>query len=396
MKDAKQRWRKISLLCLVILLASTISVGMIAGYFPSSDSIPLEVKEPLELSSYPISFSLFPGETVEFNVTIQNMASVNYSVSLDFSLNDTAYQTEYVTFSDTTYTVTPGEQTLTAWLKVAPEAPTGNFLVTISAVRKSEEAPTPQSSTEPSPTPSPESPIELSSKPLLELLGSGARWAAGDGNSALVINWKDTYEAHHLTDGAEWGPWPDEWKMENWSQSILQTLEQKGFSTATAGDIPENLSSYDLVLIHAYYAVEPKHAALLRDYVSNGGSVVIIAGVPCYLNVYCKDMWPGSSTLPDWVGGGYYVNAGGNVTVTVGNPFDTSLLAGDNVLYTSSYSCAGVSSPTNNGQIIAQWNTGYTYYNEFEQEFTSEFDQGYAFAFTNEFGQGKVYYQALF
>ena len=122
MKDAKPRGRKIRLLCLAILLASTLSVGMIAGYFPSSESIPLEVKEPLEILSYPTAFSLFPGETVEFNVTTQNLASVNYSVTLDFSLNDTTYQTEYVTFSGETYTVTPGEQNLAAWLKVGTNA----------------------------------------------------------------------------------------------------------------------------------------------------------------------------------------------------------------------------------------------------------------------------------
>lgn len=370
MKDVETHWRKICLLCIVILLASTLSVGLIEGYFPPSEDIPLEVKEPLEILNCPTAFSLFPGETVDFNITIQNLASVNYSVALDFSLNDTTYQTEYVTFSDKTYTIIPGEQTLTAWLKVAPEAPTGNFLITINATRKSEETPTS--------SPSPEPPKEVSSTPILDLLGSGVRWAAGDGNSALVINWKDTYEAHHLTDGANWGPWPDESKMNNWSQSISQALEQEGFNIETAGDIPENLSNYDLVVIHSYWAVEPRHATLLSDYVLNGGSIVILAGVPCYLNVDCKDWWPGGSTLPDWLGGGYYVNAGGTVTITVDNPFGTALSAGDTILQTTSSSCAAVASPTNNGQVVAQWNIA-----------------NYAFAFTHEFGQGRVYYQAL-
>lgn len=370
MKDTKMKWRKICLLSLIILLTSTLSVGLIAGNFPTTEDIPLEVKEPIEILNHPTSFSLFPGETVEFNITIQNLASVNYSVILDFNLNDTTYQAEYVTFSDKTYTVTPGEQALTAWLKVAPEAPTGNFLVTINATRKSEETPTP--------SPTPEPPTEPSSTPLLDLLGSGARWAAGDGNSALVINWKDTYDAHHLTDGANWGPWPDEPQMNKWSQAISQTLEQKGFTIETAGDIPENLSNYDLVVIHSYWAVEPRHATLLSDYTVNGGSLVILAGVPCYLNVECKDWWPGGSASPNWLGGGYYVNAGGTVTITVDNPLGTSLLTGDTILQTESFSCAAISSPTNNGQVLAQWNIA-----------------NYAFAFTHEHGQGRVYYQAL-
>ena len=126
-----------------------MSVGIIAGYSPSSESIPLEVKEPIEILNHPIAFNLFPGETEEFNVTVQNLASVNYSISLTFHLNDTAYQAEHVTFSDEIYAIIPGEQTLAAWLKVSPEASTGSFLVTINAVRKGEEAPTPKQSPEP-------------------------------------------------------------------------------------------------------------------------------------------------------------------------------------------------------------------------------------------------------
>jgi len=385
----KEPWgRKIRLFCLAILLVSTLSVGMIAGYFPQSDSIPLEVKEPLEILSYPMAFSLFPGETTDFNVTIQNLAPVNYSVTLDFSLNDTAYQTEYVTFSSETYNVTPGEQNLAAWLKVAPEAPAGNFLLTITALRQGQEPPKPE------PTPTPETPTETSLRPLLELLGSGARWAARNGTSALYINWIDTYEAHHLTDGADWGPWPEEEKMKNWSQSITEALELKGFNTQTAGDIPENLSNYDLMLIQSYWAVEPKHAPLLKDYIANGGSVVILAGVPCHLNVECKDWWPGGSMLPDWLGGGYYTNTGGNITVTVDNPFGTPYLTGETLLESHSSSCAAVDSPTNNGQIVARWNPGYTFTNNFQQTFTNDYNQGLAFAFTHTYGQGRVYYQA--
>lgn len=391
-------------------MASVMSVGFIAGYFPLSEDIPLEVKEPIEILNCPMAFSLFPGETAEFDIEIQNLASINYSIELDFSLNNTAYQEDYVTFSDETYVIKQGKQTFTAWLKVSPKAPTGNFLVTIRVARRYEEvAPTPKPSIEPSPsplpesphpspTPTPESPAIVALTPLLELLGSGASWAASDGNSVLVINWKDTYDAHHATDGAEWGPWPDEGKMNNWSQSILLTLEQKCFNVATAGDIPEVLSNYDLVVIHSYWAVEPKYEALLSNYVIEGGGLVILAGVPCYLNIECKHWWPGSSSLPEWLGGGFYMNAGGNVTVAFDNPFGTGLLAGDTILQTQSSSCAAVASPTNNGQIVAQWCSVYSFAltDEANQGYNGEFLQGYAFAFTHEFGQGRVYYQALF
>ena len=352
------------------MLASTTSVGIIAGYAPPSESMPLEVKEPIEILNYPAGFSLFPGETEEFIVELQNLASINYSVALDFRLNDTEYQAEYVTFSNENYTIISGKQTLAAWLTASPEAPPGNFLLTVSVIRKGEKTPTAQPSQSPSP--------QLSLAPSLELLGSGAKWTTGNGNSALVINWKDNWIAHHLSDGVEWGPWPAESEMNNWSQSISQALEQTGFEVESVGDIPESLSNYDLLVIHAYWAVEPRHASLIRDYVLNGGSVVILAGVPCYLNVYCKNWWPGNSALPEWLGGGFYVNAGGTATVTVNNPFSTALLAGDTLLHTEGFSCAAVSSPVNNGQVVALWSSGSV------------------FAFTSEFGQGRVYYQATF
>jgi len=78
------------------------------------------VKEPLEILQYPSEFSLFPGETVEFNVTLQNHATINYLVILDFQLSDIAYQRNYVKFSDETYNVMPGKNLLTAWASIEP------------------------------------------------------------------------------------------------------------------------------------------------------------------------------------------------------------------------------------------------------------------------------------
>jgi len=135
--------------------------------------------------------------------------------------------------------------------------------------------------------------------PSLVLLGGGAKWAAGNGSSALFVNWKDNWVAHHLTDGVTWGPWPSESTMDTWRFSISYTLEQSGFKVDFAGDIPESLSDYDLVVIFAYWAIEPQHEPLIRDYIFNGGSVVILAGAPCHFTVYCKD-W-GSTNLVETI-----------------------------------------------------------------------------------------------
>jgi hypothetical protein len=329
-------------------------------------NIPLEIKEPLEILDYPSGFSLYPGETVTFEITIQNHATITYFIELDFSLNDTEYQAKHVTFSNHNYSVAPGTQKLSAWLTVAPTAPPANLMITVS--RKTDA---------PSPSPSPTPASNTSLSPSLQLLSGGARWAAREGKTALYVNWRDNWAAHHLTDESEWGPWPSEAEMNNWRLSILQALEQAGFEVECAGDIPENLEDYDLIVIHPYYAAEPKYESLVGNYIFDGGSVVILAAVPAYFTVYCKNMWPGNNPLPEWLGSGYYTNAGGTATVTVNNPFSTAFLAGDTLLHTESFSCAAISLQANNGQVVALWSSGSV------------------FAFTHEYGDGRAYYQAI-
>jgi hypothetical protein len=134
----------------MLLIVTLLSVGVLAGYAWQSASIPLEVKEPLEILDYHSGFSLYPGETVTFDVTIQNLASVTYFVVLDFCLNDTEYQAKYVTFSNNNYSVLPGTQKLNAWLTVAPTAPPANLIVTID--RKTDTHPYSTPSPSPSPT----------------------------------------------------------------------------------------------------------------------------------------------------------------------------------------------------------------------------------------------------
>jgi len=404
-KANKMCWRSIRLLCLLALAISTISVGVFAGYALQSESIALEIKEPIEILDCPSGFNLFPGETEEFNVTVQNTASINYSVTLVCSLNDTEYQAKYAVFSSENYTVNPGTQTLTAWLTVSSDAPAGNFLVSLNLIRGNlfdeqpasspspSPSPLPTSSPSPSPIPSPfptSSPspspaANTSLTPCELLLEGGAKWAAtNSGGSALLINWKDNWNAHHLTDGADWGPWPSESSMDNSRSSIAQILGQAGFEVHFAGGIPQSLSGYNLVVVEAYYAVEPEHNALLRDYLASGGGVVILGGVPCYFSVDCKDMWPyrfggtDLTSLQDWFGCRYYVNTGGTARATVNNPLGTAIVANATLVTSQSYSAAAVSTPSNNTQVIALWN------------------QGAIFAFTHEYGNGRVYYQASY
>jgi len=224
--------------------------------------------------------------------------------------------------------------------------------------------------------------------PSLTLLAAGARWAAQRGNSTLFIDWEDNYLAHANTDGVNWGPWPSQVDMETWTDSVTYALNQSGLNVHLAGDIPDNLTGYDLLVIHAYWAVEPNRLAVVRDFIANGGGVVLLSGVPEYFRCYCKDWWTyrcptdNASIGMDEIFGcdGNYFNTGGYANVTVDNPFGTSLMAGDTLIQGAGYSNAAILSPINGSQVIATWQAG----------------PDVAFAYTYPYGQGRVYYQAAF
>ena len=139
MKGIKFGEQLVPLWLIFTLLVSGIGVAVLTDYVWKTITMPFEVKEPLEILSYPSELSLYPGETKEFNITVTNHASRNYTVLLDFSLDNTTYQESYVTFSDETYTVVPDEQNLTAWLKVEEYAPPANASLTIDFMRISAE-----------------------------------------------------------------------------------------------------------------------------------------------------------------------------------------------------------------------------------------------------------------
>lgn len=83
-----------------------------------------------------------------------------------------------------------------------------------------------------------------------------------------------------------------------------------------------------------------------------------------------------SLSMQEWFGNGSYVNTGGNASVTVDNPFNTDLRAGDTLMQ----NCGGSSAAIVDGdsQVVAEW------------------EDGNVFAFAREYGQGRLYYQAAF
>ena len=355
-------------------MISIISISGIVVYAMQPVSIPLEVKEPLTILDYPTGFSLYSGETITFEFTIENLASVTIFQEFDFQLNDTDYQSMYVKFSDHNYSILPGINKLQAWLTIIPNAPPANFIITIN-----KKATTPIPTLSPTPNPSLNSNSTLTAT--LELLAGGTRWAAQEGNTALYISWKANYENHHTTDGANW-QYPSEFYMNNWETSVITSLEKANFELTIAGDLPDDLFEYDVLVIYCFFALEPKHEPQLRDYILNGGSVVLVAATPAYLASYSKglDCTNDLAAIEDWFGASRYVNGGGPIKVVVDNPVGTSFVTNEFVFFTNNGPCSAsaVGSLSSDSEVIAVY------------------ESGGVVAFAHEFGAGRVYYQSFF
>jgi hypothetical protein len=353
--------RKLRGFLTIFLLISVLALGSFAAAFESI-TIPLEVKEPLEILDYPSSLSLYPGENVTFQVTVENHAPITYSMEFDFALNDTDYQAKYITFSSYNYSIVPGTQELPTWLMVSLRAIPANLFLTVN--RKTD-----------MPTPSNDDNASLT--PTQQLLSAGAKWAAREGKNALYVNWKDNWAAHHLTDGANW-EWISEVARNDYNSWAKIALEHAGFEVTLAGDIPDNLGDYDLVVIFASYAVEPQHEPLIRNYVFNGGSVVLFAGDPCYFTADSKAESANTdlTLIQEWFGCSSYVNAGGIATPAFDDPFGSSLSTSDILIKTEIPWCGGVTSLDEDSQPVAFWSSGPVA------------------AFTHEYGDGRVYWQA--
>lgn len=213
--------------------------------------------------------------------------------------------------------------------------------------------------------------------PSLMLIGAGARWAAKEKRGiALYVNWQDNLYLHPNP----LKPTPPSF---NPGDSISYILENCGFKVKFAGDIPNDLTPYSVIVLTAYWAVEPKHEPIIRDYLSKGGGLVLISGIPCYFICYCKDFWPyrcGGKDLKiiqDWFGAGWYLNTGGDAILIIDNPFGTSLKKGDFLIIGEDFASAAVAELQPGAEVIAKWEDGNIFSFKYEKF-------------------GRVYYQASY
>lgn len=122
----------------VLLLVAAIAcpLAFAATYYVwSTRTITFTVDEPLSVTDFPTEIHFHPGQNVTLSITIANSANTDYLVWLDIKLTDTNYQQSYVQTSNQTYTITPGDNTISAWIAVTQDAPNSQQQLTVDFLR---------------------------------------------------------------------------------------------------------------------------------------------------------------------------------------------------------------------------------------------------------------------
>jgi uncharacterized membrane protein len=122
------------ILLLIAVVASPVAFAA-SYYIWSTKTVPFSVEEPLSVTSFPESIHFNPGENATLDITISNTANVNYTVELVITLSDPNYQQAYVQASNQTYTIVPGENTISAWVAVNRTAPQSQQQLTVDFLR---------------------------------------------------------------------------------------------------------------------------------------------------------------------------------------------------------------------------------------------------------------------
>jgi hypothetical protein len=122
----------------LILILEVCIVGPIAfalTYTWETEVTQSAAKGPLSITSFPSVINTNPGENETLNVSMENSAKIDYLVTLNFVLNDTAYQQAYMNFSNMVYTIKPGSNNIIAWCETSKEAPPARLSLTVGFTR---------------------------------------------------------------------------------------------------------------------------------------------------------------------------------------------------------------------------------------------------------------------
>ena len=121
---------------LLLLVVIACPLAFAATYYLwTSKTASFIVEEPLSVIEFPNDIRFTPGENSTITIVIANSANINYEVYLDITLIDTEYQQSYVQVSNYTYIITPGNNTISAWIAVTQNAPPSNHQLNVDFLR---------------------------------------------------------------------------------------------------------------------------------------------------------------------------------------------------------------------------------------------------------------------
>jgi hypothetical protein len=121
---------------LLLLIVMACPLAFAATYYLwTSKTASFIIEEPLSVVDFPTEIRFTPGANSTINIVIANSANSDYEVYLSITLVDTEYQQSYVQVSNYTYTVTPGNNTVTAWIAVSQNSPPSNHQLNVDFFR---------------------------------------------------------------------------------------------------------------------------------------------------------------------------------------------------------------------------------------------------------------------
>ncbi len=170
-------------------------------------------------------------------------------------------------------------------------------------------------------------------------------------------------------------------------EMLSNTLNNNGFDVDVLDHIPMDMNPYDLVVISDYGSCYITTADYLKDYINNGGNVILLSGVPSffpynYIPHSTSEGFNDISSISDWFGASFYGNVGlpAIARVSVGSYSASSFPNGFSI-YSSDSSCEALVGNLNidKTQVLAMWDVP---------------DTNGVFAFIHSYGSGKLYYQA--
>ena len=142
---------------------------------------------------------------------------------------------------------------------------------------------------------------------------------------------------------------------DNPDPTMLSILGELGFNITTSTTIPSDLSRYKLVILSEYSACTPETAPYVENYVSNGGSVILLSGTP---STFCGGGFS-TSCIARWFGTAQYSNVGlSDAKIAYNYPLGTSLNQNDVIDHSTGWGGAAVRNVAPDATVLAYWDYG--------------------------------------